>query len=169
MPRELLPSIFELFVQGENSLDRSLGGLGIGFIVVRSIVELHYGSIAASSEGPGRGSSFTVSLPLAKTVGSAKEKAPRGKAASATSGLRVLVVDDNVDGAETLCSILDMWAMKPGWHTRRWMPLSICLICPVCLPPQAATSAEGAGHSSRRSRLYWRRYFPISRANTGAY
>jgi signal transduction histidine kinase len=65
---DLLPDIFELFVQGESSLDRPKGGLGIGLTIVRSILLLHGGSIAAHSEGSGRGSEFVVRLPLTASI-----------------------------------------------------------------------------------------------------
>ncbi|TCF96454.1 hypothetical protein BZM26_37560 [Paraburkholderia strydomiana] len=111
---ELLSSIFDLFVQGENSLDRSEGGLGIGLTVVRSIVELHGGSVSAFSEGPGHGSSFVVCLPLTDPRCSASDRGVHAKApVSATPELRVLVVDDNIDAAETLSSILEMWGHEP--------------------------------------------------------
>ena len=62
---EMLPRIFDLFVQGDQSLARSEGGLGIGLTLLRSLVELHDGRVEAHSDGPGRGSTFTVWLPLA--------------------------------------------------------------------------------------------------------
>jgi len=65
IPAETLPRIFDLFVQGEQSIDRAEGGLGIGLTLLRSLVELHHGSVEAQSEGAGRGSTFTVRLPLA--------------------------------------------------------------------------------------------------------
>ena len=61
---EMLPRIFDLFVQGERRLDRSLGGMGIGLSLVKSLVEMHGGSITAHSEGPGMGSEFVVRLPV---------------------------------------------------------------------------------------------------------
>jgi len=65
IPADMLPRIFEPFVQGEQSIDRRLGGLGLGLAIVRAILEAHGGTVSASSPGPGRGSVFEVRLPLA--------------------------------------------------------------------------------------------------------
>ncbi|HEU5325446.1 MAG TPA: ATP-binding protein [Candidatus Limnocylindria bacterium] len=106
MPAELIPDVFELFVQGRPSLDRSHGGLGIGLTLVRQLVRLHGGEVTAESDGVDRGSVFTVRL--------AAVSAPvplDGDGASARGGadrLRVLVVDDNVDMAETTAALLEM-------------------------------------------------------------
>ena len=97
---ELVPRIFELFVQGRRALDRADGGLGLGLAIVRSLVELHGGTVAASSGGPGRGSEFVVRLPLAAV---AAPPAPGVAARPAPAGVcRVLIVDDNRDAAELL-------------------------------------------------------------------
>jgi len=77
---ELLPRVFDLFIQGQQGLDRSSGGLGIGLTLVRSLVEMHGGRVRAHSDGPGRGSEFTIWLPLAP------EAAPAGVAAPTTTG-----------------------------------------------------------------------------------
>jgi signal transduction histidine kinase/ActR/RegA family two-component response regulator len=106
---DVLPNVFELFVQGKSSLDRGQGGLGIGLTVVKSIVELHGGSVSAHSDGPGRGSEFIVRLPLtaneAATPGAAPPPDARGPAAVR---LRVIVVDDNPDAADMLGQVLDV-------------------------------------------------------------
>lgn len=94
IPPELLPHIFEPFVQGERSLDRSQGGLGIGLTMVRELVELHGGRVEAASPGDNRGSVFTVRLPLS---------APPGRAALEQAGAaqgktyRILLIEDNDD------------------------------------------------------------------------
>ena len=108
MAPELVVSVFELFYQGKRSPDRSQGGLGIGLALVRSLVELHGGVVAAASEGEGRGSTFTVRLPLPEDAARA---APRGADAAlpaAPAALRVLVVDDNTDAADLVAMFLGL-------------------------------------------------------------
>jgi signal transduction histidine kinase/ActR/RegA family two-component response regulator len=111
---DLLPHVFDLFVQGRRALDRSQGGLGLGLAIVRSLVDMHGGSVSASSDGPGRGSEFVVRLPAAKakhpvpetTVGVAARRAHRARC--------VLVVDDNEDAAHGIAA----WLKAQG-HTVR--------------------------------------------------
>ena len=104
--RELLPHVFDLFTQGSPTLDRSQGGLGIGLTVVRRLVELHQGRVEATSDGPGKGSQFTVVLPCVTEVGAARGPAPEPADPLPTAGRRVLVVDDNADAAETIAVFL---------------------------------------------------------------
>jgi PAS domain S-box-containing protein len=105
---KLLPHVFDLFTQGERTPDRSQGGLGLGLALVRSLVELHGGRVRADSEGRGRGSTFTVTLPLlAAPVTATTHARPRLDAGPASHGRRVLVVDDNKDAAETLGMLLE--------------------------------------------------------------
>ncbi|HEX7622074.1 MAG TPA: ATP-binding protein [Anaeromyxobacteraceae bacterium] len=104
---ELLPRVFDLFVQGQRALDRSQGGLGLGLSIVRSMVEMHGGTVTAASRGAGLGSEFTVRLP-AFEVARAPTPLPRPSAAPHLPGRgrRVLVVDDNQDAADALVEAL---------------------------------------------------------------
>ena len=100
---EHLPHIFESFFQAPQSLARGTGGLGLGLAIVRKIVELHGGRIAASSAGPGKGSRFDITLPLAAPGEATPPAAPSTDAARQ----RVLVVDDNEDAASSTASLLE--------------------------------------------------------------
>jgi len=115
MTPELLASAFDLFAQGERSSDRSQGGLGIGLALVKSLVELHEGSVRAESGGSGQGSRFTVTLPLYKA---APAPAPCAGSAEAPGTplkvLDVLIVDDNVDAAQ----LLALYIEALGHHVR---------------------------------------------------
>jgi CheY-like chemotaxis protein len=103
IPRDLLPRLFNLFVQGERSLDRAQGGLGIGLTLVRRLVELHGGRVHAASPRPSRGSVFTVWLP-----GVAPPAAPAHlpAAPSPIARRRILVVEDHADAREMLRQLL---------------------------------------------------------------
>jgi len=109
IPVPLLPRVFDMFAQVDRSLERSQGGLGIGLALVRQLVEMHGGQVEADSRGPGSGSKFTVRLP-ASTRRLPVEPAmdAPGLQASSAKGIRVLVVDDNVDGATTMAQFLDI-------------------------------------------------------------
>jgi len=106
MAPELLPHVFDLFFQGgTRHPDRSESGLGIGLTLVKHLVALHGGHVDAASAGPGQGSRFTVFLPGAVIMG--RDAADAGADGSApNAGRRVLVVDDNTDGAETLGTLI---------------------------------------------------------------
>jgi len=107
IPATLLPHIFDLFVQGSRKLDRAKGGLGIGLALVRNLVQMHGGTVQAYSGGEGRGSTFTINLPDSVVV--AADPAPVVAAepdAQAGTGVRVLVVDDNQDAADSLAELL---------------------------------------------------------------
>jgi len=110
IPREMLSHIFDLFTQVDQSLARSQGGLGIGLTLVRRLVEMHGGSVQASSEGPGQGSEFVVRLPAQALP--RPEAVPTGTKPAATTSwggpCRILVVDDNVDAADSLAAILQL-------------------------------------------------------------
>ena len=100
---EVLPYIFDLFTQGPRSLARSEGGLGVGLNVVRNLVGMHRGTVEAHSDGPGRGSRFTVRLPRAAGLPAAPV---RPEPARATPRRRILLVEDNADASATLADIL---------------------------------------------------------------
>jgi signal transduction histidine kinase len=102
---EVLPAVFDLFSQGDRSLERSQGGLGIGLSLVKGLVEMHGGAVSAQSEGAGKGSLFTIRLPLAKLLARAPaQSVPVRSAASAPR--RILVVEDNLDSAEAMLLLL---------------------------------------------------------------
>ena len=103
---ELLPRVFEPFVQGDRTLAPAEGGLGLGLALVKAIAELHGGTVRAESAGRGKGAQFTVRLPLLEAVEPGPAVTPQ--AYPARRGHRVLVVDDNVDAAESLAELVRM-------------------------------------------------------------
>ena len=110
---DFLPQIFDLFAQGDQSLDRSQGGLGIGLTLVKHLVEMHGGKVTASSDGPGKGTEVVVSLPARRAEqGVPQHVAPiltrHAKAPDAKAPARILVVDDLAASAETLMTLLEM-------------------------------------------------------------
>ena len=104
---EMLDKVFDLFVQADNTLDRSSGGIGVGLTLVRTIVGLHGGQVEAYSEGPGKGSEFVVRLPL--SCADLPAPPPDGEAADdlPVRPLRLLIVEDDPDIRQTLRSILE--------------------------------------------------------------
>jgi len=103
IPPDALPIIFDLFARGEHGAERSQGGLGIGLMLVRELVELHGGSVEAKSEGENQGSEFTVRLPLEASV--RRAQAVRKQPGRETPR-RIVLIDDNVDAAESLAMLL---------------------------------------------------------------
>jgi PAS domain S-box-containing protein len=103
---ELLPRVFDLFVQGDRSLERSAGGLGIGLTLVRQLVQLHGGTVEASSPGVGRGSTFTVRLPV---LAAPPESDSAARPPTKAPARRVLVVEDNDDAREMLRNLLQLF------------------------------------------------------------
>lgn len=107
IPPAMINRVFELFVQGDQSLARSEGGLGIGLTLVRSLVEMHGGTVEARSDGPGRGSEMVVRLPVLVPE-RAESRPPSPRLSSPSGARRILVVDDNQDSAESLAFLLEL-------------------------------------------------------------
>ena len=110
MSAELLPRVFDLFAQAERTPDRAQGGLGLGLALVKSIAALHGGSAAAASDGAGKGSTFTILLPLlppAAVAPQAPSAAPLPTIVPEGRSLRLMVVDDNQDAGRTLGALLE--------------------------------------------------------------
>jgi signal transduction histidine kinase len=137
--REMLPRLFAAFSQADRSIDRTKGGLGLGLALVRGLAALHGGSAEAHSEGPGRGAEFVVRLPLEGEAPAANEAG--GGAATAGGRLRVLVVEDNRDAAESMRMLLELYGHEarvaytgPEGVTaaRQWRPEVI--LCDIGLP-----------------------------------
>ena len=109
IPADQLPLIFEMFFQADHALGRFQGGLGIGLSLVRRLVELHGGSVSARSDGPGRGSEFTVRLPVIATPANLL---PAGQGSDRVESIvvprRILVADDNRDAAQSLAMLLQL-------------------------------------------------------------
>jgi PAS domain S-box-containing protein len=110
---ELLPNVFDLFVQGDASLDRTRGGLGIGLTLVKRLVEMHGGRVEARSPGLGQGSEFLVFLPTVESTMAEHAAEPPRPAAAAqpttAKGLRIVIVEDNQDAAESMAMVLGLW------------------------------------------------------------
>jgi CheY-like chemotaxis protein len=107
---DLLPNVFDLFVQGDRSLARTRGGLGIGLTIVRRLVELHGGRVEARSPGLGQGSEFIVELPAVAAPSDGHDDIRAAATSPAASArLKVLVVEDNQDAAEVLATVVELW------------------------------------------------------------
>lgn len=104
----LLPHVFDLFTQGERTPDRAQGGLGLGLALVKSLTTLHNGWVKATSDGVGRGSTFTIGLPLQEQAETELfQKANGGMPSQSGKSLRLMIVDDNIDAAQALASLLE--------------------------------------------------------------
>jgi signal transduction histidine kinase len=104
IPAELIPRLFQPFVQGEQALDRGLGGLGVGLALVRRLAQLHGGSVSVSSEGEGKGAALTVRLPAVRAP--ARRDAVRGLGEAPKGARRVLLIEDNNDARQMLRAAL---------------------------------------------------------------
>ncbi|HEX5030109.1 MAG TPA: ATP-binding protein [Candidatus Eisenbacteria bacterium] len=108
LPPDVLPRVFDLFVQADRSLTRSQGGLGIGLTLVKRLVEMHGGRVQAASDGLGRGCEFTVILPIASPSEAGGDDERRDVGVR-TESRRVLVVEDDSDSAQSLAMLLQVW------------------------------------------------------------
>ncbi|WP_169796560.1 CheR family methyltransferase [Chondromyces crocatus] len=108
IPRGMQERIFEMFAQADTSLERAQGGLGIGLTIAKRLVEMHGGTIQATSAGQGKGSEITVRLPLPADIEAPLDEPVRSTTQLPKSALRVLVVDDNEDSAESLSMLLEL-------------------------------------------------------------
>ena len=111
IPAEKLESIFDMFMQVDRTSERSQGGLGIGLTLVKRLTEMHGGSIEARSDGEGQGSEFIVRLPILNRPVVAEESGSR-VASDSQAQRRVLIVDDNLDSAESLAMLLEITGNK---------------------------------------------------------
>ncbi|HTF95999.1 MAG TPA: ATP-binding protein [Cellvibrio sp.] len=111
MEPDVLSHVFEMFVQAERSSDRAQGGLGIGLAIVKSLVNLHGGQVTAHSAGLGKGSTFTITLPRVADY-PVQTQIPGSELETAKTSQHILIVDDNVDAAVTLGTILEMSGYK---------------------------------------------------------
>ncbi len=143
IPAAVLPQIFELFAQEMPALDRSRGGLGLGLSLVRSLVELHGGSVEARSEGRDRGSTFLVRLPLLAGDAVARSSTPPGLVPA--SALRILVVEDNDDARETMKTLLEVWghAVWSASDGRAGLELALSLAPDVALVDIGLPNLDG--------------------------
>ncbi len=107
---EILLDVFQPFVQLDNSIDRSNGGLGLGLAIVKGMVELHGGSVSAFSEGVGKGTQFTVLLPI--SYGEENDQGQKHSTGTPSRLFRILCIEDNTDFAEILCSMLEQFGHK---------------------------------------------------------
>jgi len=107
IPADMKAKIFQLFAQVENHADRAKGGLGIGLALVQQLVDMHDGSVGVESAGPGQGSVFTIRIPLAADLNQQQQAAEPMLAPAQGQALKVLVIDDNVDVAQTVGWMLE--------------------------------------------------------------
>ena len=120
-----IPQMFEMFVQGPACRENVKAGLGIGLNVVRSLVALHHGTVEACSDGPGKGATFEIALPLAEGQGTGAADA-EGTPAAVSTRQRVIVVDDNRDSADGLAMCLQLWGYEVATASDGEAALALC-------------------------------------------
>jgi PAS domain S-box-containing protein len=156
---EMLPHLFEPFSQADRTLDRSRGGLGLGLSLVKSFVEMHDGFVSASSEGAGRGATFGMTLPV-----QGEAPSDRPVSAPAPGSLRVLVIEDNIDAAESIAMLLELSGHEvavahdgPEGLARARELLPMVVLCDIGLPGAmdgyAVARALRAEPGSKEARL----------------
>jgi CheY-like chemotaxis protein len=133
IPVDMLPRVFDIFMQVERSIEDSHGGLGIGLALVRKLVEMHGGTVEAASPGRGQGSTFTMCLPLAAERNAPSAYTDKVRAEDRLS-LRILIVDDNLDAAESLAICLEL----EGHRTQRAGDGNAALAIAAEFQPQVA-------------------------------
>jgi len=106
IPADVMPHIFDLFIQGPRSLARSEGGLGVGLNIVRNLIHMHGGQVEADSAGPGKGSRFTVTLPRSRKA--LHEEGVPAAVSNPAKSCRILLIEDNLDACDTLKSFLEL-------------------------------------------------------------
>ncbi len=112
MDETLLPQVFDLFTQGDRALDRSQGGLGIGLTLVKTLVSMHGGSVEASSPGLGCGSRFLLRLPSKPSGAESFHKSANLASSTPNPSLKILIVDDNKDAADSIAALLGAWGLE---------------------------------------------------------
>ena len=127
---KLLPHVFDLFTQAERTPDRAQGGLGIGLALVKTMVALHGGTLNAYSAGPGTGSTFTISLPAVTAQEQGCMHASLGDRNSQARPLSVMIVDDNVDAAESLAALLEAQGHKVNVQSRPMEAIAAASLAP---------------------------------------
>jgi len=146
---DMLPRLFEALAQADRSLDRSKGGLGLGLSVVKGLVELHGGQVRVASEGPGKGTEFTVILPQ-EPEPAVLSKMPAAPS-PARKALRILVVEDNKDSADSLRMLLELYGYETAVAysgpegvkaAEEWHPDVV--LCDIGLPEMDGYGVAGA-------------------------
>jgi two-component system CheB/CheR fusion protein len=161
---ELRDKVFDMFIQGDRSLERARGGLGVGLTLVRNLVALHGGTVEARSEGEGQGSEFVVSLPIETAVGTADATSDRRTSTRPSRSLRILVGEDNEDGREMLKYLLALTATswrQPRTDSAPWrsplpsIPTSSCWTS-ACRDSTAMKSRAGCvSERTDGDRCWW--------------